>query len=110
MKLPMKLLLCIECDSIFNLSPLKEKTCDCGKTKGRYLDAINAEIEGPGIPLGFSNSNFPAALRSELTDLENKKEKQFGTDFSAFVIPWNARSIKHRGLEKLKEIWGKIKN
>ena len=33
----MKLLLCLDCDDIFNLG-YELKTCSCGTTKGKYTD------------------------------------------------------------------------
>ena len=57
----------------------EERSCFCGKSKGRYLDNLNAEFEGPAIPLGFHNAHFVNAL-------ENQPEKNWGKEFTAFVI------------------------
>lgn len=76
--LKMKLLFCKECRDVFSLSDVV-KTCTCGKTTGRYLDIMNAEYHGPCLPLGFANSTFLAAVR-------NQPEKDWGRDFTAFVI------------------------
>jgi len=75
-----KLLYCTECRSIFNLT-LEEKTCECGKTGGRYTDAVYAEYHGPAIPLGIANSPFREALARQ------KEVAEWGESFAAFVIP-----------------------
>lgn len=74
----MKLLLCRECNDIFNLR-MEEKKCGCGKTSGRYTDEVNAEYRGPAVPLGFTNSSLAGAVR---------RRTRFGPGktFVAFVI------------------------
>ena len=95
----MKLLLCKECVSVFNLT-FKEKTCECGKTKGKYLDKLNAEYSGPGVPIGFSNKSFIDAIR--IQEFFNDKEKDNkdvccrGEEFDSFVIPDWATSISKK--------------
>lgn len=84
----MKLLACTECASVFSLA-LSEKRCDCGKTTGRYIDDLNAEFDGPGIPLGFHNLKFVSALR-------NQPEEGMGERFEAFVIPAICPTFKKR--------------
>ena len=60
----MKLIFCKECQSVFSLS-FSKKTCDCGKSWGRYMrDGLNAEYGGTVIPLGFANASFIAALNT----------------------------------------------
>jgi len=76
----MKLLFCPKCQDIFRLpSNLIERVCECGKTRGRYLDELNAEYSG-GIPLGFENSSLVAAIM-------NQPNEGMGKQFTAFVIP-----------------------
>lgn len=75
----MKLLYCQSCDDVFNLT-FETKTCACGKTKGRYLDSLNAQYEGEtAIPLGFANKSFIEAIR-------NQPDIDWGRNFTAFVI------------------------
>lgn len=58
----MKLLLCLECNDIFSLD-LKKKKCSCGKTKGQYIDHLNAIYEGDSaLPIGISNPSFREAV------------------------------------------------
>lgn len=73
----MKLLFCPECLDIFNIN-LNEKVCSCGKTRGKYIDRLNAEYSG-GIPIGFANSGFRLAMDAH-------KERGLGLDFTAFAI------------------------
>lgn len=75
----MKLLFCNNCHDIFSLS-FKEKTCTCGKVKGKYIDQLNAEYSGDdAIPLGIANPSFAEAL-------ENQPESGWGEEFTAWVI------------------------
>lgn len=92
----MKLLMCLECADIFSLSK-KEKVCGCGKTKGRYIDNLNAEYSGNAQPIGFANGSFMEAIKVQR--IENKKPKAKnecckGVEFTAFFIPDSATSIE----------------
>jgi len=95
----MKLLLCKECASVFSLA-LTEKVCECGATKGKYLDMLNAEYSGPSVPIGFSNKSFIKAIR--IQELLNEKEKDNeevcceGEEFNSFIIPDWATSISKK--------------
>ena len=95
----MKLLFCPECKDVFNLT-FKNKSCSCGKTYGKYVDDLNAEISKDSIPLGFANSSFLFAVRVQL--MLNDKEQDNpnvcckGEEFTAFVIPDWATSIKRK--------------
>ena len=92
----MKLLICKICNSVFNLTD-KSKSCECGKTKGKYTDNINAVYSGPGIPIGFGNNSLLNAMR--LQNFLNKVEKDNpkvcckGEEFTAFTIPEWADTI-----------------
>jgi hypothetical protein len=91
--LKMKLLYCIECASVFGL---KESIthCACGKSSGRYLDIMNAEYEGPCLPLGFANATFaPLALRPGVTSGDAASPKRF----IAFVIQKKCDTMKRLG-------------
>ena len=57
----------------------EERFCVCGKSKGKYLDDLNAEYSGPAIPLGFYNTFFVNALK-------NQPKRVPGKEFEAFVI------------------------
>jgi len=76
----MKLIYCRKCRDVIALRADGEgRECLCGKSWGRYVDGINAEIEGPCIPLGFANWSFTKALA-------NQPSKSPGEIFTAFVI------------------------
>lgn len=93
----MKLLLCLDCSDIFLLIK-EERKCKCGKTKGKYVDDLNAEISGNCNPIGFANNSFIEALKMQI--IENKyydKNKDTccnGIEFKAFIIPDWAKSVK----------------
>lgn len=56
----MKLLNCLRCGDIIALRG-KVRTCECGASKGRYVDNINAEYEGPSRLIGINNHDLNAA-------------------------------------------------
>ena len=84
----MKLLLCKDCHDIFNLR-LAMKTCSCGKTSGQYINNLDAEYSGPGIPLGFTNISFRSAVLNQ-----PKGYHDMGKEFVAFVIAEECPTIK----------------
>lgn len=75
----MKLLMCPHCSDLFNLVLGREKVCSCGKTRGKYVDQLNAIHSGDGMLLGINSPQFINALR--LMKFDNKS-----TDFTAFTI------------------------
>ena len=70
-----KLIYCRECTELVRLRAVM-CTCPCGKSSGRYINDIEAEISGPCIPIGIDNSGFMAAVK-------NPKK---GLPFCGFVI------------------------
>lgn len=83
----MKLLLCLDCDDIFNLG-YELKTCSCGTTKGKYTDERNAIYCGVNaIPLGIANDSFAKAIRNQ------QETFPLGERFTAFVIPKNCETF-----------------
>ena len=93
----MKLLFCKECNAVFSLT-LKEKSCDCGKTKGRYTDTLNAVYQGPAMSLGFNNSSFINAMCLQallnLKEENNTDAYSKGEEFIAFTIPVWTKTLK----------------
>ena len=69
----MKLLFCKECLDTRMLTT-RSRSCECGKSTGRYIDRINAIIKGPCVAIGFSNTSFIQAINNK------------GIDFTAFTI------------------------
>lgn len=84
----MKLLFCPHCTDLFNLVSDREKSCSCGKTKGKYSDKLLAEYEG-GIPLGFNNTEFLTSIRAQY-------QQGLGLDFKAFAIRKDCPTFKPR--------------
>lgn len=80
---------------MFNLTH-KEKSCGCGKTKGRYIDELNAEYSGNVQAVGFANGSFRNALmlqRHQDKIPKPKNECCKGVEFTAFFIPKAATSL-----------------
>jgi len=99
----MKLFCCAKCSEVFNLS-FKYKECEGGHGGGQYVDNLNAKVWGDLtniFVLGFANTSFAGALRSQLQE-GDKKESFFyggsmtpkGREFTAFVIPEAAHSVQ----------------
>src|SRR6187551_608686 len=86
----MKLLMCEDCNSIFNLSR-KWKQCECGKTGGKYLeDGINAIVSKDSISIAIGNGSFINAL-GEMRYIELKKSEKANREFylnNARFIAW----------------------
>ena len=88
----MKLIFCRECEDVIRLN-FDKRTCLCGKSGGRYLDNIQAEIHGPCVALGFGNGPFVRAVREAL----RADPGSMGIFFKAFVIPEGCETITRRG-------------
>ena len=83
----MKLLLCRKCQDVVRLIQ-KERSCECGCVKGRYINNIYAEYSGEhAVPLGFANGSFVQAIR-------NQPKSGWGENFEAFVIPQECETFK----------------
>ena len=83
----MKLIICIECDAIINLS-LHLKSCTCGDSGGHYIDSNNAIIYGPCIAIGINNESFSSALPG--------RNLAKGIDFKAWIMGNECLTIVHK--------------
>ena len=81
----MKLLYCHDCNTVFNLVD-KERSCDCGKVRGRYVDSLHAVYSG-GIPIGFDNSTLSKAII-------DRPRTGRGSRFEAFIIPFECETMR----------------
>lgn len=86
----MKLILCPECMSVFNLTMDKFKTCECGKCKGRYIDEWQAEVSECAISLAIGNGSLTRAIyeMEELKKSTNDKAKRNEYIKEAAMIAW----------------------
>ena len=83
----MKLLHCTRCNDLMALYE-KPRTCLCGASSGHYTDRINAVVSGPCRVVGIINGSFKQALKAP------ERGDGLGVEFTAFIIPWNAVSIR----------------
>ena len=82
----MKLLFCKKCRSIFNIN-LKEKTCECGLTKGMYTDNLNAIYTGRNArPMGIDNYSFAYREARKPINSENIEEMLLGKYIKMWFI------------------------
>ena len=100
----MKLILCEKCSDVVSLRLNIDRQCFCGKSGGRYIDEVNAEVWGPCFKLGFANNSLVSALRKQKYDGDSTETMFYGgeqvtvgRDFRAFVIPESAKSMKRIG-------------
>jgi hypothetical protein len=93
----MKLLMCLSCGDIFNLTR-KEKSCGCNAVKGKYTDASNAVYVGNAQPIGIANGSFRSAfLLQQHMDTQQQDDNHnccIGAQFKSFFIPASARSLE----------------
>jgi len=93
-----KLLLCPECSTVFNLT-YELKTCKCGKCMGKYLEDEYsrthgiAEFAGDCFPIVFKNDSLVDAL-------QNQPKDGRGVEFIAFIA--SDESILFRRNDNLK--------
>ncbi len=101
----MKLLVCFKCNDVISLSTEGRRHCRCKASSGGYdADFLNAYYSGPSLLLGFANGSFTQALRDQLIKGDDGLESMGGfgvyadqlkgRDFTAFVIPEGASSIR----------------
>jgi len=57
----MKLLFCDKCDDLFKLG-FELRSCSCGYVKGKYIDSLNAEVNGNGYSLAIGNGSLTDAM------------------------------------------------
>lgn len=83
----MKLIFCPECRDIVKLVTDKWRTCDCGKSGGRYLDDdLEAVYEGRAVPLGIDGPSFASAIKNS--------DAVLSENFEAFVIATNCSTFQ----------------
>lgn len=92
----MKLVCCGSCHDIVPLPVARWASCACGAAGGGYADALTAYWGGPpdSAPLGFSSPGFSEALQAAAQDRAHGRRRRLGHDFDAFVIPWNAPTMR----------------
>jgi hypothetical protein len=91
----MKLLFCLICRDIFNLSSA-HKACQCGRVEGMYINDVDAVYSG-GVPLGIANTSFIDAVIKQ-------PENGLGKEFTAFVIPKDCPTFKEDRPAVLKRV------
>ena len=92
----MKLVYCGACGDVVSLPVASWRTCACGAAGGGYADREQAYFAGPPgtQPLGFHNTDFRDALTAAAADTANAQPRYLGREFEAFVIPWNAPTMR----------------
>lgn len=88
----MRLLFCRSCQDLFRLVSA-ERACQCGETRGRYVNDLDAIYSGgAAVPIGFNNSSFAKAIAEQ-------RPRGNSEPFSAFVIPVVCTTFKKEGLD-----------
>lgn len=99
----MKIFFCTRCHELFNLG-YEYKECSGKHGGGKYVDNLNAEVWGDREIvhlLGFANSTLADALRLQIKDGDQEGMMPYGQgfvrkgrDFTAFIIPESAPTVK----------------
>ena len=90
----MKLLCCARCNEVFSLG-YDYKECSGKHGGGKYVTNITAHIWGTKeliITLGFANTSFINAAKQQIMEGDSKTGR--GREFTAFVIPNSADSVR----------------
>lgn len=82
----MKVLFCWECGSLFSLTIRKEKTCDCGKVKGMYVNNRQAITNGKGLALGMGTGSIQTAIMQIACADKDMDRRYYLDNFK--VITW----------------------
>lgn len=77
--------------------------CQCGKSWGRYVGDVDAEIGGAAIPIGFAN-------RSLVSAVHGRPASGPGERFDAFVIAKDCPTIRSVNGKRSSERNGRRRN
>jgi len=58
----MKLLFCHKCYDLFKLD-IELRSCKCGYVKGKYINEVQAEVNGNGYSIAIGNGSLIEAIR-----------------------------------------------
>lgn len=85
----MKLLYCSKCNHVFSLGR-NLRTCDCGLVKGKYIDAVNAEVNGEGFSLAIGNGSLWNAMvnAGRLSPKMEQNDRQRFLDEAKIEFAW----------------------
>ena len=82
----MKLLFCLKCGSMFSLSLAKEKCCDCGEVRGKYINEREAVTNGKGLDIGIGTGDLWNKWMKILKDDKKKDRKHYQEEYQ--LIAW----------------------
>jgi hypothetical protein len=92
----MKLVHCGACEDLVTLPVTRWRTCECGAAGGGYADWLQAYYAGPPgtQPIGIHTDEFREAREAAAADAANGQPRELGRMFDAFIIPWNAVTMR----------------
>lgn len=73
----MKLMFCTDCSDVFKLVRYGERSCLCGKVRGKLLDNTQAVINGEGISMMLGNVLLVEALEKLANMDQNESEEYY---------------------------------
>jgi len=91
----MKILFCEYCGDLFNLK-YELKSCNCGKTKGKYCTNLLNAVITDGIVISFSEATFLPAIRG-------RPNSGLGKHFIASILPKYADTVEVISLEDIEK-------
>ncbi|MCK5019539.1 MAG: hypothetical protein KAS32_20940 [Candidatus Peribacteraceae bacterium] len=87
----MKLLHCLNCNDMFNLSAEHVKMCTCKQTIGKYISDNNIIYSGPAVVLGIGNGSFFEAIKNR-PDYGECEDNMRGDVIHAFILAKHNRN------------------
>lgn len=85
----MKLLLCNDCRDVFKLVKYGERSCLCGKVKGKLTGRRSAIVNGKGVSLTLDNVTLDEAIKKLEHMDQNQAEGYYkmNTKVDLYVCP-----------------------
>lgn len=77
----MKLIICPQCSSVFNLEVGKMKECSCGACRGRYINEYEAEVTEGCISLTIGNGSLINAINDMRSIKHSTSDKADRRDY-----------------------------
>ena len=83
----MKLLYCPACADVFSLD-LHLKQCKCGRSKGLYVDAVNAEVTSGAISVAIGNGSMMQAVSRVVGRKDGPLDRQAWQEEGKLNFAW----------------------
>lgn len=93
----MKLLFCEQCGDVFQLRIGSERTCECGRVSGRYINRVEAATNGKGVSIAIGNGSLSDSVM-KMRGIKDDGRKFYPV--MCWVRPNEGPSNPHTKIEK----------